>query len=122
MVLGQLHLEPSLPGPGPLGEDVQNQPAPVQDLDPQQLRQYPELGGGEVVVEDDHGGLGVFAVELYLGALTLADEGPGVRGVPVLQDDAYSLPAGGFHQGGELIQRVLVRVLVPLQHRGVQAH
>jgi hypothetical protein len=34
LVLGQLHLEPALPGPGPLGEDVQDQPAAVQHLNP----------------------------------------------------------------------------------------
>ena len=116
-VLGQLHLEAALLRLGPLGEDVQNQPAAVQHLDAQQVRQHPLLGGGEVVVKDDHGGLHIFAVELHLRHLALADEGPGVRRGAVLEHDAHGLPPGGLHQGGELLHGFLAGVLLFFQHR-----
>ena len=44
-VLSQLHLEPSLCGLGPLGKDVQNQGAAVQNRYAQELLQHPNLGG-----------------------------------------------------------------------------
>ena len=37
LILGQLHLEPALPGAGPLGEDVQDQGGAVQHRHPQVL-------------------------------------------------------------------------------------
>ena len=42
--LGQLHLEPALVGLGMQREDVQDQPAPVDHLDLEQLLQGPLLG------------------------------------------------------------------------------
>ena len=122
LVLGQLHLESALFRLGPLGKNVQNQAAAVQHLDAQQLRQHPLLGGGQVIVEDDHGGPHVLAVQLDLRHLALADEGAGVRRGPVLQHNTHGLASGGLHQGGELLHGLLVGVLCPFQHRGAQAH
>ena len=121
-VLGQLHLEPAFLGLGPLGKDIQDQAAAVQHLDAQQLCQHPLLGGRQVIVKDDHGGPHIFAVELHLRHLALADEGAGVRGGAVLQNDAHGLAAGGLHQGGQLLHGVLVGILLFFQHRGIQAH
>ncbi len=45
LILGQLHLEPALPGVGPLGKDVQDQPRPVDDLGPHLFGEDPLLGG-----------------------------------------------------------------------------
>ena len=45
LILGQLHLEPALPGLSPLGKNIQNQPAAVQHLDAQQLGENPHLRG-----------------------------------------------------------------------------
>ena len=117
LILSQLHLEAALLGPGPLGENVQDQGAPVQDLDPQQLGQHPHLGGGQVVVEDHHGGAGILAVELGLRHLALADEGAGVRRGAVLQHHAHGLRPGGLHQGAELLQCGFVGILLFFQHR-----
>ena len=117
LVLGQLHLEAALLGAGPLGENIQNQRAPVQHLDPQQLCQHPHLGGRQVVVEDHHGGTGVLAVKLGLRHLSLADEGAGIRAGPVLQHHADGLRPGGLHQGAELLQGGLVGVFLFFQYR-----
>lgn len=57
LILSQLHLQPALPGPGPLGEDIQDQAAAVQHLHAGHLRQHPQLGGRQVVVENHHGGV-----------------------------------------------------------------
>ena len=122
LVLRQFHLQPALLGLGPLGEDVQNQAAAVQHLDPQHLREHPLLGGGQVVVKDHHVSPGILAEELHLRRLPLADKAAGVRGRPVLQHSAHRLSPGGLHQGGQLRHALLVGVLLPLQNRGVEAH
>ena len=122
LVLRQLHLQPALLGLGPLGEDVQNQAAAVQYLDPQHLREHPLLGGGQVVVKDHHVRPGILAEELYLHRLPLTDEAAGVRRVPVLQHGAQSLAPGGLHQGGQLRHALLVGVLFLPQNRGVEPH
>ena len=43
--LGELHLEPALVGLRMLGEDVEDQPAPVDDLDLKQLLERALLAG-----------------------------------------------------------------------------
>ena len=122
LVLRQLHLEPALLGLGPLGEDVQDQAAAVQYLDPQHLGEHPLLGGGQVIVKDHHVRPGILAEELHLRRLALADEAAGIRGVPVLQNGAQGLAPGGLHQGSQLCHALLVGVLLPLQDRGVETH
>src|SRR4030042_6562374 len=54
--LGQLHLELALVRPGPLGEDVEDELGPVDDLDLDLLLEVLLLGGAGVAVEDDHVG------------------------------------------------------------------
>ena len=99
LILCQLHLQPSFFCAGSLGEDIQNQAAAVQHLDPQILRQGPHLGGREVVVENDHGSVRIFAVQLYLRALSLADEGPRVRRCTVLQHNPGGFCPRRLYQG-----------------------
>ena len=115
LILGQLHLEAALPGPGPLGKDVQNQGAAVQHLDPQLLGEHPELGGAEIVVKDDCGGRLVLHQLLDLRHLALADEGAGIRAGPVLEHGGGGLAAGGLHQGLQLRHGLLVGVVPGLQ-------
>ena len=121
LVLGQLHLQATLLRPGTLGEDVQDQAAAVQHLHAAQLRQDTDLGRGQVVVEDDHGGLAVLHHALDLLHLALADEAVGVGLFAALQDHAHALRAGSLHQRGQLGQALLIGA-VAAQHRGLQAH
>ena len=121
MVLGQLHLQTALLGSGPLGEDVQDQAAAVDDLDAQQLGQYTNLRRRQVVVEDHHGGLLVVHHALDLLHLALADEAVGIGLLPALQDDARRVAARRVHQLRELHQALLVGAVLA-QHRRAQAH
>ena len=120
-VLGQLHLQAALLGFCPLSENIQDQAAAVQHLNAQQLRQHPLLGGGKVIVENDHGSTYIFNVKLHLRHLALPDEGARIRRGPVLENDAGILAAGGLHQSGQLVHTFLGGAVLP-QNRGVQAH
>ena len=120
-VLGQLHLQAALLGFCPLSENIQDQAAAVQYLNAQQLRQHPLLGGGKVIVENDHGSTYIFNVKLHLRHLALPDEGARIRRGPVLENDAGSLATGGLHQSGQLVHTFLGGTVLP-QNRGVQAH
>ena len=121
LVLRQLHLQAALLRLGPLGEDVQNEAAAVQHLHAAKLRQYTYLGGRQVVVEDDHGGVAVVHHAPDLLHLALADKAVGVGLLPALKDRPHRLAAGRLHQRAQLRQALLVGA-VRAQHRGAQTH
>ena len=85
--LGELDLEAALVGLGVEREDVEDQPAAVDDLDVEQLLEGALLGGRQLVVgdEDVEAGLALGRGELL--GLALAD-------VPVRVDVAAVLPLG----------------------------
>src|SRR5690606_41952964 len=56
--LGQLDLRLALPGPRVLGEDVQDERDPVDDLDLELLLQLAQLAGRQVPVDDHRVGSG----------------------------------------------------------------
>ena len=120
LVLGQLHLEPALAGPGPLGEDVQNEGRAVQHLDTQHLAEHPLLGGAEVVVKDDQVGLGGRHQLPDLVHLALPQKGLGVGGGLVLQHRAHADAAGGLQKSLQLGQGLLAGRLPP-QGGGIEA-
>ena len=100
--LGKLHLETALVGLGVHREDVQDQPAAVDDLDLEQLLEGSLLGRRELVVGDQHveAGLALRAEQLL---------GPALAHVPVRIDVAPVLPlgaddlgTGGHRQAGQL--------------------
>src|SRR5439155_8666980 len=103
---GQLDLEPGLGGAGPGGEDVEYQLAAVKDLDVGGLFQVAHLGRRQVVVEDDHVGVGGLDLLLQLGELALADVGGGDDLEPFLQQAADDGGAGGGGQAAQLVERV----------------
>ncbi len=121
LILGQLHLEASLPGLGPLSKDIQNQRAAVYDLYAGHLLQSPILRGGQVVVQDDHVGLGGCQQLLDLLDLTLPQEAVGIRGGTALQDLGRALAAGGLQEGLQLVQGSFGGVFVRGKNPGVQA-
>ena len=122
LVLGQLHLEPSLPGAGPLGEDIQDQGRPVQHLDAQLLRQHPLLGGGQGVIHHHHVRPHGPHQLLHLSRLALADEGAGIGGVLVLEHGAHAHAPRSLQQIGQLLHGGVVGVFLGGQAVGVQAH
>ena len=120
LVLGQRHLQASLAGPGPLGEDVQNQGGAVHDGDPQLLGEHPLLGGGQGVVKDDDVRPQALDQLLDLRRLALAHEGAGVGGGFVLQHRGQAGPARRVQQGGQLLQGLVSGVLLPGEAGGAE--
>ena len=105
--LGELDLEPAFVGLGVQGEDVEDQPAAVDDLDVEQLLERLLLGRRQLVVGDEQVEAGLALGRDELLGLALAD-------VPVRVDVAAVLPLGADHLGagrrrqvGELGERVL---------------
>ena len=104
LVLGQLHLEPPLPGAGPLGKDVQDQGGAVHHSYLQFLAEHPLLGGGQAVVKNHH--IRVHCPDQLpdLRHLALADEGAGVGAVLGLEDGPHALASRRLQQVGQLIE------------------
>ena len=117
LVLGQLHLQLPFSGLSPLGENVQDQAAAVQYLDPQLLPQYPHLGGGQLVVKHRQVARVGFDQFLQLLHLAVPQKAAGVRRRPVLHHHGHGLAPGGLHQGGQLLHGYLAGALA-LLHAG----
>ena len=107
--LGELDLEPALVGLRVQREDVEDQPAAIDDLDVEQLLEGALLRGRELVVGDQDVEAGLALGGGQLLGLALAD-------VPVRIDMPAVLPlgpdhvgAGGRRQVGELGERILRR-------------
>ncbi len=110
--LGQLDLEAALVGLGVEREDVEDQPAAIDDLDVEQALERPLLGRRQLVVRDQEVEPGLALGRDELLRLALAD-------VPVRIDVAAVLPLGADHVGtrrrreiGELGKRILGRPAV----------
>ena len=107
LVLGKLHLEPTFLGLCPLGENIQNQGAAVDDRHADDLLQCPDISGGQLVVKNHHGGLGSLSQHPDLLSLALADEAVGIRSMPVLEHFAGAEASGGFQQILQFLQGFL---------------
>ena len=100
--LGQLDLELAFVRPGPLGEDVEDELGPVDDLDLDLVLEVPLLGRVEGVVEDDEVGRSLARLAGDVGDLALADEPAGVEARPDLEDLPGDLGPGRRGQAGQL--------------------
>ena len=116
LVLRQLDLQAALLCFGTLGKNIKDQPAAVEHLHAQILRQHTHLRGRQVVVEDRHRRLGRADKLLDLRHLALADEAARIRGRKVLQHGRNAHRAGGLDERGKLVHALLVRA-VRLEHR-----
>ena len=104
LVLRQLHLKPAFLRLCPLGENVQNQGASVQNGKPDNFLQRPDVAGRKLVVENDHGGLGRFRQHPHLLGFSLADEAVGIGGMAVLQHLARAEASRGLQKVFQLVQ------------------
>ena len=105
--LGQLDLRLALLALGVLGEDVEDQRGPVDDLDLDLVLEVAQLAGRELAVADDGvgaGGLHDLADRVDLAA---ADVGRRVGRLAALEDRLEHLGAGGLGEQRELGHRVL---------------
>ena len=105
--LGELDLEAALVGLGVEREDVEDQPAAVDDLDVEQLLERALLGRRQLVVGDEHVEAGLALGRDELLRLALADVPVGVDVAAVLPLGADDLGAGGRREVGQLGERVL---------------
>ena len=120
--LRQLDLGLALPAGRVLGEDVQDQRGPVDDLDLEHLLQLVELARGQLTVADHGVGAGRGDDVADLGGLARADVGGGVRLVAALAHGLEDLGAGGLGQGGELGERAVGVDLRPLGPHADEDH
>ena len=97
--LGELHLEAPLVGLRVLGEDVEDQPAAVDDLGVEQAFEGLLLAGRELVVRDEDREAGLALGVEQLLRLALADIPVGVDVAAVLPFGADDFGAGGDREG-----------------------
>jgi hypothetical protein len=109
--LGQLDLELALVRPGPLGEDVEDELGPVDDLALDLVLEVALLGAVEGAVEDDQIGVGFPGGVGDLLHLALADEPAGIEARPDLEDLPGHLGPGRRREAGQLRHGLLGFVL-----------
>ena len=105
--LGQLDLRLAFAAAGVLGEDVQDQRGPVDDLDLHHALQPPELAGGKLAVADHRVGAHRGDDAGQLAGLARADVGRGVNTAAPLDQAVEHLGPRGFGQPAQLAQRIL---------------
>lgn len=104
--LGELDLELGFVAGGAAGEDVEDQFTAVDDFAPRDFFDGGELLGGEVVVEDDGGGVDGVAKGFEFVDFTLAHVGAGDGALHVLGELADDCGAGLFGEGAEFAEGV----------------
>ena len=100
--LGQFHLELAFAGPGPFGEDVQDQAGTVDDPHPQGPFQVPLLGRGQFVIEDAQIDVFLLGKQGHFLDLALADEEHRIRLGPALDKFPDYQGSGSLGQLGQL--------------------
>ena len=80
------------------------------------------LPGGQLIVEDHHGGFRSLHQHPHLLGLTLANEAVGIGGMAVLQDLGSAEATGSFQQGFQFFQSLVGSGLGLGEAICVQAH
>ncbi len=106
--LGQLDLELALRAVRMLGEDVEDQLGPVDDPRLELVFQSALLRRRELVVDEERFRAGGGIRVLELRQLSFADEGAGIRPLPMLDERADGVDAGSASQLGELVELALL--------------
>src|SRR5262245_55681913 len=104
--LSQLHLQPGFARPRPRGEDVENQLAAVEYLHFGRFFKIADLGGRQVVVENNHVGIGHLDLFLELRELAFADVGGGIDFLAPLRQTADDDGPGRRRQAAQLFERI----------------
>ena len=104
-----------------LGENIEDEGAPVEDVGLRGLLERAHLRGREVVVEDHERRACVLHPLAYLFSFSFADERVWVRLMPVLQNFPHADAARCFEQRLQLVQCPLVRGLFFGKQVAVQA-
>jgi hypothetical protein len=102
--LGQLHLCLALAAPRVLGEDVQDQRGPVDDLDPHDALEVSQLARGELAIADHGVGAGRGDDARELVRLARAHVGGGVDPAAPLDEAVEHLGPRGLGQPAQLAE------------------
>ncbi len=106
--MSQFHLHLRVGGLGPLGEDLQDQAGPVDDVAAlDELLDVALLRAGKLIVEDDVLDFVLFAVLLDFLEFARSDVGGLVRPVHPLHEHLVTDGPGGFGQEPEFVQVLL---------------
>ena len=114
--LGELHLDLPLPAVGALGEDVEDHLGAVDDLHLGEIGDRADLGGAQLVVEDEQVRPHLERPDDEVGELPPADEIAGVHLGAALDDSVEDLDRGGAAELLELGERRLA------VEKGVRLH
>ena len=116
LILGDLHLQPSLTGLSTLCENIQYKHGPVDSKDPAHIFDISDLGGGKLTVKDDPVHSQLTAKLGYLLKPACSDTAGAVVGMALLHHPCHHLSSCGIHQLLQLVKGLLY-VIVPQIHR-----
>ena len=104
-ILRELHLQPALLCAGTLGENIENESAPVHDAHAELFLDRPRLRGRELVVDHNEITLVVRYDLLYFLQFARAEKAARVGRLAGLQDHGDRVRARGIHERGKLLHR-----------------
>ena len=122
LMLGQFDRQPGLIRLRAAGENVEDQLRPVQHLHPGRLLEVPGLGRRQIVVEDDHVGVGGRDHRHQLVELPFAEVTRGVGRLAALGQASRHADAGRYRQPLQLVQRRLVGMPIGQQNADQNPH
>ena len=108
--LGEFHLQFSLPCPGALGENVQDQLGSVNDLEVDTVGERADLGRVQILVENDEGHGLAERQDRQVLKLAKPHEKSSIGSFPQLQNGVGDDDPGGTGQLPELIKGVCGRL------------
>jgi hypothetical protein len=104
--LGKLHLQTSVPAFRALGEDVQDQLSPVNDLKIAHSGNGRRLRRAQVVIENEHRRVEIAGAQDDVVQLSFADDKPRIEAIARLQHAVHDLDAGRARKLCELVEAV----------------
>ncbi len=110
--LCQLDLQTGLVGAGPVGEDIENHLAAIDDDPAGLFFDVPALRGGETVVEDDQVGSARIEQQFEFLELPFSQQCRRDQLRANLGHRAHDFDAGGLHQPSQFVQGVFPVVLL----------
>ncbi len=106
--LGEFDRQPGFVRLGSRRENIEDHLGAIEHLDVERHLEIANLRRREIVVEDDHAGIGGPHHSLELLELTLAEISGYVGRVAALGESTHDLRPGGFGEAGQLLERLVV--------------